>query len=152
MKTKGLIWFVGTVIIAALLSINDMRYATQLPDFWVVLFSLCWLCIFVPAGKKKIALTGISVAASLVLLVPYVNLLPAFTYNEAVCKLQEYYRQENFTPELDKAKQMLALHVENGEVTYYCYVAEANGTYYYFDQYDGSHGIVVTNPNGAGAA
>lgn len=91
-------------------------------------------------------------AAGIVLAVLYVISLPEFTYNEAVCKLQEYYRQENFTPELDKAKQMLAPHVENGEVTYYCYVVETNGTYYYFDQYDGSHGIVTTNPNGAGAA
>ena len=110
---------------------------------------LCWLCIFVLGGKKKIALTSILVTVGIVLLVLYVILLPKFTYREAVCKLQEYYKQENFIPELDKTKQMLAPHVENGEVTYYCYVVETNGKYYYFDQYNGSHGIVVTDPKEA---
>ena len=83
----------------------------------------------------------------IVLLVTYVLMLPKFTYQEAVYALQEAYEQVQFSANINKKNQMLAPHVEQGNVRYYCYIVEGNGENYYFDQYTGEYGRVTTNPN-----
>ena len=86
---------------------------------------------------------------AIVLLLVYCLSLPKFTYREAINELNEHYVLEEFSLFPNVKYQKLAPHVENGEVTYYCYVVETNGKYYYFDQYNGSYGIIVTDPKEA---
>lgn len=85
--------------------------------------------------------------AGIVLIVTYVLRLPKFTYQEAVYALQEAYEQVQFSANIEKKTQMLAPHVEQNNVRYYCYIVEGNGENYYFDQYTGEYGRVTTNLN-----
>lgn len=145
MKTIGRLF--GVTIGLICLAINDYRYASQLSTVWYVLF-LAFCFVFFGGAKKRKSnrVVGVSLFLVGLTLCAYFISFPKFTYKQAVIELRNIYGEEDFVFTPNMKYQKMAPQMESGRVSYYCYVVETNGRYYFFDQHTGLYGRVITDP------
>lgn len=147
MKRKNILFcLLYLLVIVVLFCINYFCYANHLSLIWTLSIVLCLYFVWYFWKKRKKFLTIISACIAVVLFIGYIISLPNYTYTEAVNALQNYYSTETFVTTPNTKYQALAPKMENKEIKYYCYIVEANGKHYYFDQYTGDFGEVTTDP------
>lgn len=134
------------LVIVILFCINHFWYAGHLSIIWTLSFALCLYLTWHFGKKRKKVSMLISICLAVVVIIGYIVSLPNYTYIEAVNILQNYYSKETFIATPNTKNQALAPKIENKEIKYYCYILEANGKHYYFDQYTGVFGEVTTDP------
>ena len=97
--------------------------------------------MIVPGDKIAV---GVCLCLAVLTFLAYFVALPQLTYKQAVGELSNVYSDEVFATKPNMKCQKWAPKVENSRVSYYCYVAETEGRYYYFDHHTGEYGEVTT--------
>ena len=140
--------FCASVCIAVvwfLLAVNDIHYGTHLSWIWYGVFSVgvaaLWWCMY--RGRKLYG--GAWGLILLTLLAAYFYLLPPTTFAEGVTVLERQYSQD-ISEHPNGHLQSLAPGIGPDGSMYYRYVMEGEDGLYFFDQYTGEFGQIVTDP------